>query len=148
MSALESKRTGGGSSDGQQHEEVHHKVPRPTARRDARLFSMLGSFIAAHDNVPRKIQTADQPNATDVMPVIPSAVGGPSPAGDAASTEQRRATQPDTSKHVRQTVGMKRGAEDQQRELTHHLLHYPRSCRSQMSKWRRCRCRCQKMRWK
>ena len=51
---LESKRTGGGSSDGQQ-QEVHHKVPRPTARRDARLFSMLGRFIAAHDNVPRKI---------------------------------------------------------------------------------------------
>ena len=44
------------------------------------------------------------PNATDVMPVIPSAVGGPSPAGDAASTEQRHATQPDTSKHVRKEV--------------------------------------------
>ena len=44
--------------------------------------------------------------------MIPSAVGDPSPAGDAASTEQRHATQPDTSKHVHPTVGMKRGAED------------------------------------
>ena len=47
--------TGGGSSDGQQQEEVHHKVTCSTARRDARLFSLLGSFIAAHGNVPRKI---------------------------------------------------------------------------------------------
>ena len=34
------------------------------------------------------------PNATDVTPVIPSAVVDPSPAGDAASTIQRHATQP------------------------------------------------------
>ena len=52
---LEPKRTGGGSSDGQQQEEVHHTVTCSTARRDARLFSLLGSFIAAHGNVPRKI---------------------------------------------------------------------------------------------
>ena len=58
--ALESKRTGGGSSDGQQQEEVHNKVTRPRARRDARLFSVLGSFIAAHGHVPRKIRAADQ----------------------------------------------------------------------------------------
>ena len=50
----------GGSSDDQQQEEVRHKVPRPTAQRDARLFSMLGSFIAAHDNVLRKIRASDQ----------------------------------------------------------------------------------------
>ena len=52
------------------------------------------------------------PNGTDVIPVIPCAVGDPSPAGDAASTEQRHATQPDTSKHVHQAVGTKGGAED------------------------------------
>ena len=51
------------------------------------------------------------PNATDVTPVIPNAVGDPSQAGDAASTKQRHATQPDTSKHVHQAVGIKRGAE-------------------------------------
>ena len=51
------------------------------------------------------------PNAADVTPVIPNAVVDPSPAGDAASTKQRHATQPDTSKHVHQAVGMKRGAE-------------------------------------
>ena len=50
------------------------------------------------------------PNATDVIPVIPSVVGDPSPTGDVASTGQRHATQPDTLK--RQAVGMKRGAED------------------------------------
>ena len=48
-----------GVSDGQQQEEVHHKVTCSTARRDARLFSLLGSFIAAHGNVPRKIRAAD-----------------------------------------------------------------------------------------
>ena len=91
------------------------------------------------------------PNATDVIPAIPSAVGDPSPAGDAASTEQRHATQPDTSKHVhrrevRRTIQCLR----QQRELTHPVLRCPRSCRSQMLKWERCRyrCQCQKMRWK
>ena len=47
-----------------------------------------------------------------MIPVTPSAVGDPSPAGDAALTEQRHATQPDTSKHVHQAVGMERGAED------------------------------------
>ena len=51
------------------------------------------------------------PNATDVTPVIPSAVEDPSPACDAASTRQQHATQPDTSKHVHQTVGVKRRAE-------------------------------------
>ena len=35
--------------------EVHHKVTCSTARRDARLFSLLASFIAGHGNVPRKI---------------------------------------------------------------------------------------------
>ena len=55
---------------------------------------MLGSFIAAHDEVPRVIRAADQSNATDVIPAIPSAVEDPSPAGDGASTEQRHATQP------------------------------------------------------
>ena len=50
------------------------------------------------------------PNATDVIPVIPSVVGDPSSTGDVASTGQWQATQPDTSK--RQAVGMKRGAED------------------------------------
>ena len=71
---------------------------------------MLGSFIAAHGNVPRKIERLINPNATDVIPVIPSVVGDPSPTGDVASTGQRHATQPDTLK--RQAVGMKRGAED------------------------------------
>ena len=52
------------------------------------------------------------PNATDVFPAIPSAVEDPSPAGGGASAEQQRATHSDTSKHVRQTVGMKRGAEE------------------------------------
>ena len=44
--------------------------------------------------------------------MIPSAVGDPSPAGDTASTRQRHATQPDTSKHVHRAAGTKRGAED------------------------------------
>ena len=51
------------------------------------------------------------PNVTNVTPVILSAVGDPSPAGDAASTKQQYATQPDTSKHVHQAVGVKRRAE-------------------------------------
>ena len=69
------------------------------------------------------------PNATDVIPAIPSAVEDPSPAGDAASTEQRHATQPDTSKHVHQTVGMKRGAEDNPMSIL---------------KCGQCRCRCRR----
>ena len=69
-------------------------------------------FHRSTHNLPRKIRAADHPNATEVIQVIPSAVGDPSPASDAASTEQRHATQPDTSKHVRQAVGMSRGAED------------------------------------
>ena len=57
------------------------------------------------------------PDATDVTPVIPSAVEDPSPAGDAASTQQQHATQPDTSKHVHQAVGVKRRAEANQMVL-------------------------------
>ena len=64
---------------------------------------MFGSFVA---------RAADQSNATDVIPAIPSAVEDPSPAGGVASAEQHHTTQPDTWKHVRQTVGMKRGADD------------------------------------
>ena len=48
------------------------------------------------------------PNATDVIPAIPSAVEDLSPAGGGASAEQQHATQPDTLK--RQALGMKRGA--------------------------------------
>ena len=90
-----SKRTGGGSFDGKQQEEVHHKVPRPTAQRDARLFSMLGSFVAAHDEVPReRFERLINPNGTAVIPAVPSAVEDPSPAGGAASAEQQHRNTP------------------------------------------------------
>ena len=95
------------------------------------------------------------PNATDVIPAIPSAVGDPSQASDAASTEQKRGTQSDMSKHVHQAVGMKRGAEDNPMSSSAKrahtpLLRCPRCCRSQMSKWGQCRyrCWCQKMQWR
>ena len=62
-----------------------------------------------HDNVPREaFERPNNPNATDVTPVIPSAVEDPSPAGDAASTRQQHSTQLDTSKHIHQAVGVKR----------------------------------------
>ena len=89
--------------------KVHLKVPHPKIRRDAGQPRVLGNLIARHTTTCReRFERPINPNAT---PVIPSAVGDPSPAGDAASTKQRRATQPDTSKHVHQAVGMKRGAE-------------------------------------
>ena len=80
-----------------------------------------------------------------MIPVIPSAAGDPSPAGDVASTEQRHATQPDTSKHVYRAVGLKRGAEDNPMSSSAKrahtpLLRCPRSCRSQMLKWGQSRC--------
>ena len=65
------------------------------------------------------------PTATDVIPAIPSTVEDPSPAGGAASAEQQHATQPDTSKHVRQTVGMKRGAEDNPSSSSAKRAHTP-----------------------
>ena len=91
------------------------------------------------------------PNATDVIPAIPSAVEDPSPAGGGASVDQQHATQPDTSKHVRQTVGreMRCGGQSDvfvSKQSSH--THTPSSCRSQMSKWGQCRCRCQKMQWR
>ena len=52
------------------------------------------------------------PNATDVILAIPSAVEDPSPAGGGALAEQQRATQSDTSKYVHQAVGLARGVED------------------------------------
>ena len=52
-----------------------------TARRDARLFSLLGSFIAAHGNVPRKIWAADQSKRDRCDSVIPSVVGDPQGSG-------------------------------------------------------------------
>ena len=51
------------------------------------------------------------PNATDVTPVIPSAVEESSPAGDTVSTRQQHAAQLDTSKHVHQAGGVRRRAE-------------------------------------
>ena len=63
------------------------------------------------------------PNATDVIPAIPSAVEDPSLAGGAASAEQQHATQPDTSK--RQGVGMKRGAEDNPMSSSAKRAHTP-----------------------
>ena len=63
------------------------------------------------------------PNATDVIPVVPSVVGDPSPTGDVASTGQRHATQPDTLK--RQAVGMKRGAEDNPMSSSAKRAHTP-----------------------
>ena len=64
--------------------KLHLKVlpSKGTARRQQ--LRVLGSFIATHDNVPRKIRAADHPNTTDVTPVIPSAVED-RPASDAAS---------------------------------------------------------------
>ena len=47
-----------------------------------------------------------------MIPAISGAMEDPSPAGGGASVEQHHATQPDTSKHVRQAVGMQRGAEE------------------------------------
>ena len=55
--AQESKGIGEGADDRAQ-EEVHLKVPNPKVRRDARQLKVLGSFVATHDNVPRKIRAA------------------------------------------------------------------------------------------
>ena len=60
-----------------------------------------------------------------MIPAIPSAVEDPSPAGGGASAEQEHATQSDTSKHVRQTVGMKRGAEDNPMSSSAKRAHTP-----------------------
>ena len=57
--AQESKGIGEGADDREQ-DEVHLKVPHPKVRRDARHLRVLGSFIATHDNVPRKIRAAHQ----------------------------------------------------------------------------------------
>ena len=98
------------------------------------------------------------PDATDVTPVIPSAVEDPSPAGDAASTQQQHATQPDTSKHVHQAVGVKRRAEANQMfssAKSAHAIHPPAHQtlsqlrvememqwrRRQMLEWRQGRCK-------
>ena len=63
------------------------------------------------------------PNATDVIPVIPNVVGDPSPTGDVASTGKRQATQSDTLK--RQAVGLKRGAEDNPMSSSAKKAHTP-----------------------
>ena len=65
------------------------------------------------------------PNATDVIPVIPSVVGDPGPTVDVSSTGQRHATQPGTLK--RQAVGMKRGAEDNPTSSSAKRAHTPPS---------------------
>ena len=65
-----------------------------------------------HTKCRERFERLINPNATDVIPATPSAVEDPSPAGGGASAEQQRATHSDTSKHVRQTVGMKRDAEE------------------------------------
>ena len=57
-----------------------------------------------------RFERLTNPNATDVIPVMPSVVGDPSPTGDVASTGQRHATQPDALEC--QAVRMKRGAEN------------------------------------
>ena len=57
--AQESKKIGEGADDKEQ-EEVHLKVLHPKVRRNARQLRVLGSFIATHDNVPKKIRAADQ----------------------------------------------------------------------------------------
>ena len=51
--AEESKGICEGADDREQ-EEVHLKLLHPKVRRDARQLKVLGSFIATHDNVPRK----------------------------------------------------------------------------------------------
>ena len=57
--ARESKGIGEVAVDTEQ-EEVHLKVLHPKVRRGARQLRVLGSFIATHDNVPRKIRAAGQ----------------------------------------------------------------------------------------
>ena len=52
---------GGGGYDGKQQATIHHKVPRPAARRDARLFSVLGNRFATHSDVSSEVRNADQP---------------------------------------------------------------------------------------
>ena len=58
------------------------------------------------------------PNATDVIPVIPSAVEDPKLAGGGTSMEQQHATQPDTTQHVRQTVGLEGQCDVFQKSVT------------------------------
>ena len=57
--AQESKKICEGADDREQ-EEVHLKVPHPKVRQNARQLRVLGSFVATHGNVPRKIRAADQ----------------------------------------------------------------------------------------
>ena len=83
------------------------------------------------------------PNATDAIPALPSAVEDPGPAGDETSLKQEHATQPYTAQHVRQTAGRKRGAEDNPmssstKRARTPLLRCPRSCHNQMLKWGQC----------
>ena len=57
--AQESKKIGEGADDRKQ-EEVHLKVHHSKLRRNARKLRVLGSLIATHGNVPRKIRAVDQ----------------------------------------------------------------------------------------
>ena len=85
------------------------------------------------------------PNATDVIPAIWNGVGDLSPAGDETSLKQQHATQPDTAQHVRQTAGMKRGAEDNPMSSSTKIAHTPppplsQIPQNQVLKWRQCPC--------
>ena len=65
-----------------------------TARRQA--VQLAWEF---HRSTLQRAEKDLNPNATDVIPVIPSVVGDPSPTGDVASTGQRQATQPARFQH-------------------------------------------------
>ena len=88
----------------------------------------LGTLSRRTTTCRERFERLINPSATDVTSVIPSVVEDPSPAGDTASTKQRHATQPDTSKHVHQAFGMKRGAEVNQMFSSAkraHAIHPP-----------------------
>ena len=88
--------------------------------------SACGRISSQHTTECReRFERLINPNATYVIPPIPNAVEGPSPAGGGASVEQQHATQADTSKHVHQTVGVKRGAEDHPMSSSAKRAHTP-----------------------
>ena len=81
--ALETKRTGGGSSDGKQQEEVHHIVQQHCETPGCSACSGVSS---QHTTMCReRFEHLINPYATDVIPAIPSVAEDPSPAGGAAS---------------------------------------------------------------
>ena len=136
--ALESQGIGGGGSDGKQQTTIHHKVSHPAARRDARLFSVLGNRFATHSEVSGEGSSRSwiNPDATDVIPAVPTITeDDQQPAGSAAPAEQQpQAAQPGTGQPAQAASGTKREAwRTVQRHRQQERAHTPPPALSQIS---------------